>query len=188
MLLFRVVSTPGGQEKSLSVCAFFCRTFFGWSIPPPPWGHTCTTTPVHRPDTAPPFSRHMHQRTRHIGHRPSSFIHHHSSFIPLVCLPKRRKKCYHFVTSLLLERWKPLCLRPFRHLRSNPTRILTLFFWPIFGLYPTDIWPTFRQLCHFSVTLCLCHPFGLCSMRFASVATSLELLWPLPLFLPSVAF
>ena len=42
--------------------------------------------------------------------------------------PKKKKKCYHFVTPLLLERWKPLCLWPFRHLRSNPTRILTLFF------------------------------------------------------------
>ena len=88
---------PGGQEKSLSVCVLFCCTFFGWSTPPPPWGHTCTTTPMHRPGTAPPFSCHM--RTSSIAHHHSSFLTHPSSFLLhlLVCLPKRRKN----VTTLL---------------------------------------------------------------------------------------
>ena len=120
MLLFRVVSTPGvrkslclsvyfsavpfsggkypgGQEKSLSVCTFFCRTCFGWSTPPPLWGHICVTPPVHRPDTAPPFSRHI--RTSSITHHHSSFLTHPSSFLPYLPMyvPKKRKN----VTTLL---------------------------------------------------------------------------------------
>ena len=88
---------PGGQEKSLSVCVLFYCTFFGWSTPPPPWCHICVTPPVHRPDTAPPFSCHMRTSPFLLHH--SSLIHLPSSFLlhPLVSVPKRRKK----VTTLL---------------------------------------------------------------------------------------
>ena len=104
ILNFRVVNVtfsggkyPGGQEKSLSVCVLFCCTFARWSTPPPLWGHTCTTTPVHRLDTAPPFI----MPHAHIVHRPSYLIPHTSSLIippSSPCLSSKKKKN---VTTLL---------------------------------------------------------------------------------------
>lgn len=127
MLLFRVVSTPGGVRKSLCLSVCFSAVPLRGGQHPRPFGVTTASPPlcIGRP---PPHLFHVTY-----AHHPSPIIIHPSSFIPLpsslvshVCSQKE-EKCYHFVTFFPLELWEPLCLRPFHHLRSNPTRILTLF-------------------------------------------------------------
>ena len=127
MLLFRVVSTPG-VRKSLCLSVHFSTEPASGGQHPRPLGVTSALHPLCIGQT-PPHLFHV-TCTSAIPHRSSSFITHPSPFLlhPPCLSPKKKKKCYHFVTSLLLELWKPLCFRPFRHLRSNPTRILTLFF------------------------------------------------------------
>ena len=127
MLLFRVVSTPG-VRKSLCLSVCFSAVPFSGGRYPRPLGVTSALHPLCIGQTPP----HLFHATCTSTLATSVIILHHSSLIlppssPCVC-SKKKKKCYHFVTSLLLELWKPLCLRPFRHLWNNPTRILTLFF------------------------------------------------------------
>ena len=127
MLLFRVVSTPG-VRKSLYLSVCFSAVPLRGGQHPRPFGVTPALPPLCIGLLRPTF---YHATCAHrpspIVPYPSYVIPHHSSFVSLPVFQKE-EKCYHFVTSLLLERWKPLCLRPFHHLRSNPTRILTLFF------------------------------------------------------------
>ena len=169
MLLFRVVSTPG-VRKSLCLSVCFSAVPFSGGQHPRPLGVTSALHPLCIGQT-PPHLFHA-TCTSAIPHR-SSFLRTFSVIVsqhPPLSVSKKEEKCYHFVTSLLLERWKPLCLRPLRHLRSNPTRILTLFFDRLLDTF-CHLW---RIFCHHLASLAHLRPHA----YFCHVS----------LFLPSVAF
>ena len=169
MLLFRVVSTPG-VRKSLYLSVCFSAVPLRGGQHPRPFGVTPALPPLCIGLLRPTF---YHATCAHrpspIVPYPSYVIPHHSSFVSLPVFQKE-EKCYHFVTSLLLERWKPLCLRPFRHLWNNPTRILTLFFDRFLNTFG-HLW---RIFCHHLASLAT--PSAFC------------ILLPCVSFLPSVTF